>query len=98
MKLSVIIPAYNEAESLPDTVNAIYGKLMENNITHEIIVVDDNSKDHTEEILGKMKEQLPTLMSYLNKGPNGFGYAVRYGLERFSGDFVAIVMADLSDS
>jgi dolichol-phosphate mannosyltransferase len=35
---------------------------------------------------------------HTNAGPNGFGYAIRYGLERFSGDCVAIVMADLSDS
>jgi dolichol-phosphate mannosyltransferase len=38
-------------------------------------------------------------MNYVtNLGPNGFGYAVRYGLERFSGDCVAVMMADLSDS
>jgi dolichol-phosphate mannosyltransferase len=37
------------------------------------------------------------LVYYTNIGPNGFGYAVRYGLERFSGDCVAVMMADLSD-
>ena len=40
---------------------------------------------------------IPTLVYYTNPGPNGFGYAVRYGLERFSGDCVAVFMADLSD-
>jgi dolichol-phosphate mannosyltransferase len=38
------------------------------------------------------------LVYYTNKGPNGFGYAIRYGLERFKGDAVAVMMADLSDS
>jgi dolichol-phosphate mannosyltransferase len=41
--------------------------------------------------------EIPTLVYYTNPGPNGFGYAVRYGLERFSGDCVAVFMADMSD-
>jgi dolichol-phosphate mannosyltransferase len=66
-------------------------------IEHEILVTNDNSKDNTEKILAELKKTIPTLVYYTNAGPNGFGYAVRYGLERFSGDCVAIMMADLSD-
>jgi dolichol-phosphate mannosyltransferase len=68
------------------------------NISHEIVVVNDNSKDATEAVLRQLQIGIPTLVYYTNKGPNGFGYAVRYGLERFTGDCVAVMMADLSDS
>ncbi len=98
MKLSIVIPAYNEAESIAETVMAIYNKLILENITHQILVVNDNSKDNTAEVLVKLQAQINTLDVITNKGPNGFGYAIRKGLENFDGDCVAIVMADLSDS
>ena len=62
------------------------------------MVVNDNSKDNTLQVLTHLQITIPTLVVHTNPGPNGFGYAIRYGLERFSGDCVAIVMADLSDS
>ena len=98
MKLSVVIPAYNEEGSIAETVNKIYNKLLQHNIAHEILVVNDNSKDNTENILTELKKTIPTLNCCTNAGPNGFGFAVRYGLERFNGDCVAIMMADASDN
>lgn len=98
MKLSVVIPAYNEQESLPDTLNSIYSKLKAENIPHEILVVNDNSKDDTIKVLEQLSQEMDTLVYYTNPGPNGFGMAVRYGLDRFTGDCMALVMADLSDS
>ena len=98
MKLSVVIPAYNESESITETVTTLYQKLHAEQIDHEIVVVNDNSKDNTLEVLEGLKKGIPSLTIYTNKGPNGFGYAVRYGLERFGGDCVAVMMADLSDS
>ena len=98
MKLSVVIPAYNEEESLPPTLRLLYETLAKNGIPHEICVTNDNSKDGTLRILQEMAAtEIPTLVYYTNPGPNGFGYAVRYGLERFTGDCVAVFMADLSD-
>lgn len=97
MKLSVVIPAYNEEESLPETIRSLYQTLSKYEIEHEIWVTNDNSKDNTLDVLTKLKEEIPSLSFETNKGPNGFGYAVRYGLERFSGDCVAVFMADLSD-
>ena len=97
MKLSVIIPAYNEEGSIEETIRILYTKLEEEKINHEIIVVNDNSKDNTLNLLAKIKESIPTLVVFTNEGPNGFGYAIRYGLDNFQGDCVAIVMADLSD-
>jgi dolichol-phosphate mannosyltransferase len=98
MKLSIVIPAYNEEGSITETITTLYDKLIQEKIDHEIVVVNDNSKDNTLSILEGLTSRIHTLTIYTNKGPNGFGYAVRYGLERFNGDCVAVMMADLSDS
>jgi dolichol-phosphate mannosyltransferase len=98
MKLSVVIPAYNESESIPETLSFLHTTLTSENIPHEILVVNDNSKDNTLEVLIELQKKIPSLTVYTNQGPNGFGYAVRYGLERFTGEVVAVMMADLSDS
>lgn len=97
MKLSVVIPAYNEEESIPQTLRTLYATLTKYNIPNEIWVTNDNSKDNTLAVLQELQKEIPTLVFETNKGPNGFGYAVRYGLERFSGDCVAVFMADMSD-
>lgn len=97
MKLSVVIPAYNEEESIPETLHSLYQTLSKYDIPHEIWVTNDNSKDNTAQVLTNLQKEIPTLVFETNKGPNGFGYAVRYGLERFSGDCVAVFMADMSD-
>jgi dolichol-phosphate mannosyltransferase len=98
MKLSIVIPAYNEEESIADTIHEIDRVMQQIRIDHEIFVVNDNSKDNTTQVLTELCRQYPNLRFETNLGPNGFGYAVRYGLERFSGDCVAVMMADLSDS
>src|SRR4051812_34606110 len=98
MKLSVVIPAYNEAENLPDTLSAFYNELHKHGIDHELLVVKDNSKDNTIEVIAELQKTMPTIRTIFNTPPhNGFGYAIRKGLENYSGDCVAIVMADLSD-
>jgi len=97
MKLSVVLPAYNEEGSIEETLRTLYAKLQDEKIDHEILVVNDNSKDNTLGLLTKIQETIPTLVVHTNLGPNGFGYAIRYGLERFQGDCVAIMMSDLSD-
>jgi dolichol-phosphate mannosyltransferase len=97
MKLSIVLPAYNEEGSIEETLRTLYAKLQEEQIDHEIVVVNDNSKDNTLGLLTTIQETIPTLIVHTNLGPNGFGYAIRYGLERFQGDCVAIMMSDLSD-
>lgn len=97
MKLSIVLPAYNEEGSIEETLRTLYAKLQEEQIDHEIVVVNDNSKDNTLGLLTSIQETMPTLVVHTNHGPNGFGYAIRYGLERFQGDCVAIMMSDLSD-
>ena len=98
MKLSIVIPAYNEEESISETIAGIEQAFDTIKIDHEILVVNDNSKDNTAQVLEDLCQKYPSLRYVTNPGPNGFGYAVRYGLERYTGDCVAVMMADLSDS
>jgi dolichol-phosphate mannosyltransferase len=60
-------------------------------------VINDNSKDQTESILSRMSKSDERIRYINNEPPNGFGFAVRRGLENFTGDAVAIYMADASD-
>jgi dolichol-phosphate mannosyltransferase len=97
MKLSIVLPAYNEDGSIRETLNLLYHKLNSAEIDHEIVVINDNSKDNTLHELENLSLNIPTLSYYTNTGPNGFGNAIRFGLEKYKGDCVAIMMADLSD-
>ncbi|MBM3256365.1 MAG: glycosyltransferase family 2 protein [Candidatus Moranbacteria bacterium] len=95
--LSLVIPAHNEGSRIKKTVLAFYRELAKAGIQHEILVVNDNSTDDTEEILKKLSQDIESVRYINNKPPNGFGFAVRKGLDNFRGDAVAVVMADLSD-
>lgn len=97
MKLSIVIPAYNEEGVIETTVRAFHDELKKEKINHEILVINDNSKDSTEKILKTLEKEISELRHINNTPPNGFGFAVRRGLENFSGDCVALVMADMSD-
>jgi dolichol-phosphate mannosyltransferase len=94
---SVVIPAQNEAEALPATVEHLHLELRLNQIPHEIIVLDDGSSDRTWEVLQEIRQHMPELQPVRNKGQNGFGRAIAFGLRRVKGDAVVIVMADESD-
>ncbi|MDB9425410.1 glycosyltransferase [Microcystis aeruginosa CS-564/01] len=96
--LSIVIPAYNEEDCIESTAHLISERLERDKIDYEILVVNDNSKDKTEAVLKKINQENPRIRYINNCYPNGFGFAVRCGLENFSGDAVAVVMADNSDS
>ena len=57
MKLSVVIPAYNEAENLPKTIGVIYDELVKESIEHEILVSNDNSEDNTAEVIEELEKK-----------------------------------------
>ncbi len=96
--LSVVIPAHNEAESIVETVTTLVAALQAADIEHEILIVNDNSTDDSRAVLDGLAARFGTVRSIDNRPPNGFGFAVRAGLEAFRGDAVAIVMADGSDA
>ena len=98
MKLSVIIPAKNEEGNLEKTIKDINNILLKTNIQHEIIVINDHSNDSTLEKLNFLKKNIQEIKIINNTGKPGYGLTVRLGLESYSGDIIAIMMADGSDS
>src|SRR3954454_1020781 len=97
MKLSVIIPARDEQDSIAGTVEDLLARLRAHSIPCEIVVVDDGSSDRTAEVVNALSARHSEIVRVENRGRHGFGMAVRTGLEHFSGDAAAIVMADASD-
>ena len=93
---SVVVPAFNEAGSVRDTVEGIV-ETLERGIDYEVVVVDDASTDDTAHIVRSLVASNPRVRYHLSHNPRGFGLAVRAGLDVFRGDVVAIVMADGSD-
>jgi dolichol-phosphate mannosyltransferase len=98
MRLSVVIPARDEAGNIGPTVDDIRERLKRESIAYEVIVVDDGSLDTTAEEVRSRAGVDPGVRLVSNPGPHGFGYAVRRGLDSVTGEAVAIVMADGSDS
>ena len=95
---SVVLPARDEEASLPPTLRAIHAEFSRAGIPHELIVVDDGSKDSTWSVLQSLRAEIPSLAPVQNPGPHGFGRAIVYGLNHLRGDAVVIMMADASDS
>lgn len=88
MKLSVIMPVYNESS----TVAKILHKLLEQKDVFEVVIVDDGSKDDSALIIKKIKDNR---IKFFQKENGGKGSAIRYALEKVTGDYVLIQDADL---
>jgi dolichol-phosphate mannosyltransferase len=97
MKFSVVIPAHNEAGSIGETIAAVAERLESEAIDYEIIVVDDASTDSTAVSVARIAEANGRVRYIRSPNPRGFGFAVRAGLDVFTGEAVAIMMADGSD-
>ena len=91
VKLSIIIPAYNEKE----TIREIIKQVSEVKIPKEIILIDDYSTDGTREILEKEYSHLKNIKVLLHKKNRGKGAAIRTGLKAIEGDIIIIQDADL---
>jgi dolichol-phosphate mannosyltransferase len=97
MRLSILIPARNEAPNIGATIDALRARLQREGIDYEIMVVDDGSADDTPgEVLARAATDAGVVL-VRNEEAHGFGRAVRRGLEAFTGDAVVIMMADASD-
>ena len=96
--LSVVIPARDEEGSVGVTVRHVHEKLEARGIPHELVVVNDGSKDGTWALLEDLCKTVPSLRPVNNPGPHGIGRAILFGLNHMQGDAVTIMMADESDS
>ena len=97
LRLSVVIPAHNEAENLPVVLRELQQAFDNEAIPYEIIVVDDNSADDTEKVIDAISASDPRVRRIRRTPPKGFGWAVRAGLDHVWGDVVIVYMADQSD-
>ena len=92
MKLSIVIPCYNEAKDIANNVIKVKNYLEDKNIDHELILVNDGSKDNTKEVI----ESIPDVTALSYEKNRGKGGAVKYGIENATGDYVLFMDADLS--
>lgn len=92
MKLSVVIPCYNESKDIAKKTEVVLNKLKELKIEYELILVNDGSKDSTKEVISKIDGVIPSGYD-INRGKGG---AVKKGIEDATGDYVLFMDADLS--
>lgn len=97
MKLSIVIPAYNEGPTIHHILNKIKSVELINNIERELIIINDFSKDNTEESIQKYQSENPELaITYYKHAFNqGKGAAIRTGIQKATGDYIIIQDADL---
>ena len=91
MKISVIIPTYNEAATIAELIKRVNSV----DVPKEIIVVDDGSTDGTRERLASLEEQYDNLRVLVQPRNQGKGAALRRGFQEASGDYVLVQDADL---
>jgi glycosyltransferase involved in cell wall biosynthesis len=97
MKLSIVIPAYNEGPTIHHILDKVQKVELLNTIQKEIIIVNDCSKDNTEEAIKAYQSANPTMaVTYYKHDVNqGKGAAIRTGIQKATGDWVIIQDADL---
>jgi len=92
MKVSVVVPTYNEAENIKKLVPLLDSVLKD--YDHEIIIVDDNSPDGTAKVAKKLAEQYPVKILKREK-KLGLASAILYGFMNANGDVLGVIDADL---
>jgi dolichol-phosphate mannosyltransferase len=95
LKLSVVIPTYREVRNLEPVARAIGAALARERRAYEILFVDDNSRDGSEEVAARLANELPVRM-IVRHHERGLSTAVLRGLDEARGEFVLVMDADLS--
>lgn len=98
MDISVIVPLYNEAESLPELTTWIERVMNENKFTYEVIFVNDGSTDNSWDVIKELSEKNDAIKGVCFRRNYGKSPALNTGFARAQGDVVITMDADLQDS
>lgn len=98
MDISVVVPLYNEVESLPELAAWIERVMAENGFTYEVIFVNDGSTDESWDVIRRLSEANPCLKGVAFRRNYGKSPALNTGFARAKGDVVITMDADLQDS
>lgn len=98
MNISVIIPVYNEMESIPELEQWIRAVMLKNNLDYEVIMVDDGSKDASWNTIQELHRNNPQVKGIKLRRNYGKSAALNKGFEAAQGEVVITMDADLQDS
>jgi glycosyltransferase involved in cell wall biosynthesis len=98
MQISVVIPLFNEAESLPELMQWIDRVMQTHNYSYEVIMVDDGSKDNSWQTIQSLRTTYPSLKGIKFQRNYGKSAALNEGFKMAKGDIVVTMDADLQDS
>lgn len=98
MDISIVIPLYNEEESLPELVAWIEKVMADNKFTYEVIMIDDGSRDNSWEIIRQLKQDNPHVKGIRFRRNYGKSAALYCGFDAVKGNVVITMDADLQDS
>ena len=98
LQLSIVVPLYNEAESLPELCSWIDRVMKENAFSYEMIFVNDGSNDNSWEVLKQLSTQYSSLLAISFARNYGKSAALHEGFSKASGQVVITMDADLQDS
>src|SRR3569833_2585344 len=98
MDISVVVPLYNEVESLPELTAWISKVMDENNFTYEIVLVDDGSNDGSWDMILELRQGNPNIRGFFFRRNYGKSAALNVGFGAAIGNVVITMDADLQDS
>lgn len=98
LDLSIVVPLYNEDESLPELMAWIHKVCTENNYAYEVIMVDDGSKDNSWEVVQELAQKYSTVKGIKFQRNYGKSPALNEGFKAAQGNVVITMDADLQDS
>jgi glycosyltransferase involved in cell wall biosynthesis len=98
MNISVVVPLFNEEESLPELVEWIKKVMTQHQFSYEIIMIDDGSKDNSWQVIVDLQQENPNIKGIKFRRNYGKSAALYCGFDLAKGDVVITMDADLQDS